>query len=138
MSERILPVPDESSAPYWEAAARHVLRLPKCSRCGEFSLPPDLTCPNCHSLEPEFVYEAVSGQGTVKTWTVIRRSFLQGFELPFMLVDVQLDDQPGVRMIGKLVDGADTPIRRGDAVKVTFEDLAPGVAVPAFTLAARP
>jgi uncharacterized OB-fold protein len=137
MTDRILPVPDESSAPYWAAAAKHVLKLPRCAQCGAFSLPPDLTCPNCHTLEPGYRYEEVSGRGKVRTWTVVRHSFLQGFELPFMLVDVQLDDQPGVRMIGQLLDGADTPIQLGDAVEVAFEDLAPGVSVPAFRKAVQ-
>jgi uncharacterized OB-fold protein len=137
MTDRILPVPDETSAPYWAAAAEHVLKLPRCKQCGKFSLPPDMTCPNCHSLEPGFSYEPVSGRGTVRTWTVVRHSFLQGFELPFMLVDVQLDEQPEVRMIGQLVDGPHTPIGLGDAVEVAFEDLAPGIAVPAFRKAPR-
>jgi hypothetical protein len=28
------PVPDDQSAGYWEAAARHVLAIARCSRCG--------------------------------------------------------------------------------------------------------
>ena len=66
----------------------------------------------------------------------IRHSFLSGFELPFLLVDVELDEQPQVRLIGRLVDGPNTPLNLGDAVTVTFDDLAPGMAVPAFTRAA--
>lgn len=131
---RPLPVPDEVSAPYWAACADHVLTLPRCSRCGEFTLPPDSTCPHCHSFDPQFSFEPVSGAGKVRTWTVIRRSFLQGFDKPFLLVDVQLDEQPTVRMIGRLLDGPETPLRVGDRVCVAFEDLAPGISVPAFTL----
>jgi uncharacterized OB-fold protein len=131
---RPLPVPDASSAPYWAACADHVLKLPRCARCGVFTLPPDVACPNCHSLEPDFAYERVSGRGRVRTWTVIRQSFLPGFDVPFALVDVELDDQPQVRMIGRLLDGPDAPLRVGDAVRVDFEDLAPGVSVPAFRL----
>src|SRR6516164_2178825 len=132
MTDRILPAPDESSAPYWEAAAEHVLKLPRCSICHEFTLPPDITCPNCHTLDPNFTWEAVSGRGRIRTWTVVRHSFLKGFELPFMLVDVQLDEQPKVRMIGQLLDGADAPVSIGDAVMVAFEDLASDLSLPAF------
>ena len=132
MTDRILPVPDETSAPYWAAAAKHILKLPRCSNCAEFTLPPDITCPACHTLKPNFSYEEVSGRGKVRSWTVVRHSFLKGFELPFMLVDVQLDDQPQVRLIGQLLDGPDTHINLGDAVAVAFEDLAPGVSIPAF------
>jgi len=37
-------------------------------------------------------------------------------------------------MIGRLLDGPDVPLRIGDRVTVAFEDLAPGIAVPAFAL----
>ncbi len=137
MTERILPVPDETSKPFWEAAARHVLKLPRCSKCAAYSLPPDITCPSCHTLEPDFSYEEVSGRGKVRSWTVVRHSFLRGFKLPFVLLDVQLDDQPGVRLIGQLLDGPDTPIHLGDAVAIAFEDVAAGIAIPAFRKADR-
>jgi hypothetical protein len=134
MSSRPLPVPDETSAPYWAAAAEHELTLPRCSHCHEFTFPPDSTCPNCHSMDPQFTFEPVSGAGTVRTWTVIRRSFLQGFDTPFLLVDVQLDEQPAVRLIGRLLEGPETPLNTGDRVAIAFEDLAPGISVPAFSL----
>ena len=135
MTNRPLPVRDETSAPYWAACAEHVLKLPRCSSCGEFTLPPDVTCPHCQSPEPDFTFEPVSGRGKVRTWTVIRHSFLSGFEVPFLLVDVELDDQPHIRMVGRLVDGPETPLRIGDRVAVAFEDLSSDIAVPAFTLA---
>jgi uncharacterized protein len=37
-------------------------------------------------------------------------------------------------VIGRLLDGPDAPLQVGTAVRVGFEDLAPGVAVPAFSL----
>lgn len=132
MNGPILPVPDEVSAEFWSAAARHVLVLPRCSDCDRVAFPPTIACPNCLSLDPRFVWREESGMGTVRTWTVVRHSFLSGFELPFVLVDVQLDDHPHVRLIGRLVDGPDAPIAIGDRVALAFDDLAPGVAVPAF------
>jgi hypothetical protein len=113
----------------------------RCSRCRAWVLPPDLTCPACRSTDPAFVFEPVSGRGAVRSWTVMRQSFLPGFadEVPFLLVDVELDldGQPGpsdVRMIGRLLDGPDTPVRLGAPVTVAFEDVADGLAVPAFRL----
>jgi uncharacterized OB-fold protein len=127
MTERVLPEPDELSAPFWAAAAEHVLTLARCSRCGRTTLPPDVTCPHCHTTEPAFSFEPVEGGG-------VRQSFLPGFEadLPFVLVDVALDAQPDVRLIGRLLDGVDAPLAVGTAVTVAFEDVAPAVAVPAF------
>jgi len=69
---------------------------------------------------------------------VIRQSFLPGFDTPFVLVDVELAAQPDVRLIGRLVDGPAAALRLGAPVRLTFEDLAPGISVPAFTLEAAP
>lgn len=134
---RPVPVPDESSRPYWDSAARHVLSAARCSRCGALSLPPDQICTHCGSTDPQFGFVPVSGKGAVRSWTIVRRSFLPGFtaDLPFLLVDVELADQPGLRLIGRLVDGPDAPVAIGTPVRAAFEDVAPGVAVPAFELA---
>ena len=138
-----MPVPDDESAPYWAATADGRLVLPRCSRCGRVSHPPGPVCPRCHTTNPEFTFDAAATRGVVRSWTVIRQSFLPGFDgdLPFVLVDVALevvddDAEAGdeVRLIGRLLDGPDAPMRIGDAVEVRFEQLADGVAVPAFTL----
>jgi hypothetical protein len=67
----------------------------------------------------------------------MRQSFLPGFDddVPFMLVDVELSDPAGIRLIGRLLDGAEADLRAGAPVRLAFEDLGPGVAVPAFVLA---
>lgn len=127
-------VPDENSAPYWQAAAEHRLVLARCSDCLAFSHPPDSVCPYCGSTQPEFVFTPVSGRGVVKSWTVVRRSFLPGFDLPFVLVDVELVEQDDLRLIGRLLLGAELSPRVGDAVTLAFEDVAPGFAVPGFAL----
>lgn len=133
---RPLPVPDETSAPFWAAAAEHVLTAAQCRRCHAFTLPPDVTCPHCGSTEPEFAFAAVGDRGTVRSWTVVRQALLPGFsaEVPFVLVDVELDEQPELRIIGRLLGGEAAELRIGAAVRVRFEDLAPGVSVPAFEL----
>ena len=132
---RPVPVPDASSAPYWEAAARHELVLARCADCAALTVPPDQVCPHCGSTDPRFTFAPVSGRGTVRSWTVVRQSFLPGFDVPFRLVDVELAEQPELRLIGRLLDGPDAAVRVGSPVTVGFEDLADGVAVPAFTLA---
>jgi hypothetical protein len=74
----------------------------------------------------------------VRSWTVVRQSFLPGFDddIPFVLVDVELTEAPGIRLIGRLLDGAAATLRVGMPVTLAFEDLGPGVSVPAFELAA--
>ena len=116
---RPVPVPDERSAPFWEAAAAHVLTVARCSRCEMFSIPPDIVCSHCHRRDPAFVFEPVSGRGSLRSWTVVRQSFLPGFDddLPFVLADVELDEQADLRMIGRLLDGPDVALHIGDRVR---------------------
>jgi hypothetical protein len=131
-----VPVPDVSSQPFWDAAAEHRLVLARCARCDTLCHPPDAACPRCGSPDPEFSYVSVEGDGAIRSWTVIRQSFLQGFDVPFVLVDVELAVQPGLRLIGRLLDGPEAPLGLGVPVRLAFEDIAAGVAVPAFTLEA--
>jgi hypothetical protein len=101
--------------------------------------PPDVMCPHCHSTDPAFEFTPVSGLGIVRSWTVMRRSFLPGFDgdLPFVLVDVELSEQSDLRIIGRLIDGETDALAVGARVYPAFEDVAAGVAVPAFVLEER-
>lgn len=135
-----VPVPDERSAGFWEATARGELALACCARCGRLTHPPDVACPHCLSTDPDFSFVPVDGRGTVRSWTVLRDSFLPGFasDIPFVLVDVELDAQADLRLIGRLVDGPDAALHLGDRVVTVFDRVADGVAVPAFALEATP
>lgn len=135
---RPLPVADEQSAPYWEAASRHELVLARCSICGQLAHPPDVVCPHCGSTEPHFGFVPVEGTGVVRSWTIVRQSFLPGFDVPFTLLDVELDAQEDLRMIGRLLDPSEEPVALGARVHVAFEDLADEISVPAFVLDERP
>jgi uncharacterized OB-fold protein len=96
-----------------------------------------VACVGCSSVDAVFHFEPVSGRGIIRSWTVVRQSFLPGFEddLPYVLVDVELDEQADLRMIGRLLDGPDAPLRLGACVIVAFEDLDERISVPAFVLA---
>lgn len=136
---RPVPLPDEQSAPFWAAAAQHILTVARCGQCGAFTVPPDVVCTHCGSTDPQFEFTAVSGQGIVRSWTTVRQAFLPGFDddLPFTLVDVELVEQADLRLIGRLIGGPEAAavVSLGAAVVVGFEDITPGIAVPAFELA---
>jgi uncharacterized OB-fold protein len=134
-----VPVPDDASAGFWEAAARGVLAFPYCGRCDGVVFPPVGVCPNCGSTDPELRDRPVDGGGTVRSWTVVRDAFVPGFaeETPVVLVDVELEQAPSVRMIGRLIDGPDAPLRLGDRVNVVFEPVGEELSVPAFELMQR-
>lgn len=133
-----LPVPDPLSEEFWRAAGSHVLAVQRCAACGWYTHPPDVICVNCLSPERAFRSERVSGRGRVRSWTVMRDAFLPGFrpDVPYVVVDVELEEQAGLRMIGQLV-GTDDGLALDAPVEVSFDDVAEGMAVPQFRLAAR-
>ncbi|MFC3175423.1 Zn-ribbon domain-containing OB-fold protein [Novosphingobium bradum] len=135
-SQRPIPVPDANSAGHWEAAARHVFALARCPDCQRFSHPPDGICASCGAINPAFEFVPLSGNGRVRSWTVIRQALLPGFDrlVPYVLVDVELAEQADLRVIGRLLDGPEAEVTIGDAVKVEFDDVAEGVSIPEFRL----
>jgi hypothetical protein len=67
-------------------------------------------------------------------------AFLPGFTpyVPYVVAAVELEEQAGLRMVARLVDGPDGPLGYGAAVETRFDDVAPGVAIPVFGLAPAP
>ena len=133
---RPVPVPDELSEPFWTGTARGELRVARCTACTAFVHPPAAVCSCCGNAAP-LAFGPVTKRGVVRSWTVVRQGFLPGFEdlVPYVLVDVELEGAPGVRLIGRLIDGLGAlPLGLESVVAVDFEMLGDGSAVPAFTL----
>ena len=136
MTDRPVPVPDDRSAPYWNAAAQDSLVITRCQTCRRYSHPPDVVCPHCGEDAANAAFEAVPGTGRLRSWTVIHQSFIPGFETPYVVVDVELDEVDGVRLIGRLLDGGADSLDVDTPVEVAFERLGGAMAVPAFRLLA--
>jgi uncharacterized protein len=130
------PVPDERSEDYWRSTSDGVLALQRCTHCGHFAHPPVLVCPACQDPHPSFRFEPVSGRGVIRTWTVMHMAFLPAFEadVPWVIVHVELEEQPGLRFLATLVDGPDAEFTIGSPVEVVFETLPGGLVLPQFQL----
>jgi len=115
---RPLPQPDADTAFFWDACARGELAILRCTACRRWVHYPRPRCPGCGAttLEPE----RVSGRGTVHSFTVTHFP-VPGFEPPFAVVLVDLDDAPGVRLVSNLVGVEPADVRIGTKVEVTFE-----------------
>ena len=108
--------------------------MQRCSECGWYNYPPNVICTSCLADPPKFEWAAVSGTGRVKTWTVMRDSFLPGFDddVPYVVADVELAKQAVLRMVARLVGIDEHQVRLGLPVEVVFDDVADGLAVPQF------
>ena len=104
MTDKPLPTPDRDSAPYWEGIAAGEVRLQRCSDCGAWRWPARAICNRCRSFAAEWV--KASGLGTVVSWIRTHQLFIRSFEqdVPYVTVEVQLDEQDDIRLIGRLAE----------------------------------
>jgi uncharacterized OB-fold protein len=107
------------AAPFWGAARGGRLVVQRCPACGQYQHYPRPWCTNCLHEEPEFV--DASGEGTIYTFTVIRRSPIPAFaaRVPYVLAFVDLDE--GVRIVTNIVDCDPEAVRIGQRVRARFE-----------------
>lgn len=131
---RPVPAPDEVSRFYWEAAAGHRLALQRCRACHQMQYPPEICCVHCQTQEFEII--ETSGRGVIYSYSVVERPLHAGFvdALPYIVAFVELDDQPGLRILTNLVDvPTGTSLSCGLPVEVTFEERG-SVTLPQFRL----
>ena len=136
---RPVPVPDELSQGFWDAANDQKLVVQQCTKCGWMSYPPDLICPNCLATDRDFTWTPLSGRGTLRSWTIVRTAFLPGFasHVPYVVAAVEMEEQKGLRLTARLLDGADATLSYGSPVETLFDEVAEGVRVPVFRLVGR-
>ena len=132
---RPVPVPNEMTKPFWEAARQGVVAMQRCQSCGHFQHPPYPTCVNCMSIELKF--EPVAGKGKIYAYTIMYHAGDKRFAaaVPYASIIVELDDAPGALMAGNLLDAPYTEAKVGRRVEVTFERLTDDISLPQFKLA---
>jgi uncharacterized protein len=128
--ERVAPPMTDRTAEFWSAGADGVLRIARCQACGWRVHPPRPVCPRCRGSELRF--EDVSGRGNVHSWTINRYQWTPGMEPPYVLAEVELLEQEGLRLLTNIVGCAPEEVRIGMPVTVVFER-AGDAWVPVFT-----
>jgi uncharacterized OB-fold protein len=129
-----LEVPaDQWTQPFWDAAAAHTLRVPRCSDCGRFRWPPGPFCPGCQSQWVEWV---APGRARIYSFTLVPEPATEAGQAPRVLAPalVEFDDAPGVRLIASIVDAPIDRIAIGAALEVGWIAAADAT-VPVFRLA---
>lgn len=114
-----VPVPDPDTAGYWQAAQNGELRLQWCRDCSRFQHFPAPRCGRC--LGTNLDWRQVSGRGTVYSFTVVHHAVVPGYDPPYVVVWVELEEQPGLRVLANLTDASAEDARIGLPVQVHFE-----------------
>jgi uncharacterized OB-fold protein len=141
-----LPLPttdDPADAPFWAASLRGELAVQACADCGLARHPPRVMCPKCQSTAVR--WSAASGRGRIWSFAVPAPPLLPAFAalVPYVVAVVELDDHPGLRVVGPMLNAAadamtgvdPADIRIGAAVRCGFLRLAEDVALPGWRLA---
>ncbi|WP_094294175.1 Zn-ribbon domain-containing OB-fold protein [Mycobacterium neumannii] len=115
---RILPPLDDTSRPYWTGGAEGRLLIAHCAACRRYVHPPRPVCPTC-GTDPEFV--AVSGRGTVFTYTVCHQQFNPSVPTPFVVALIELSEDAGTRLIANVVDCDPDAVYSGMPVELRFQ-----------------
>jgi uncharacterized protein len=135
--------------PYFRYCAQGEFRLQKCAGCGLLRYPPGTACPWCASAEASWV--PVEGRGAVHSYMEVHHSVQPAFQqfVPYLVLLVDLDTQRGMpsehealRVVGNFVDSAGKlappelgkRVGIGTRVRMTFTQVADGLALPQWTL----
>jgi uncharacterized protein len=124
MSATFSPLDEAEAAPFFHAAARGELRIQTCTGCGRRRFPPRPMCPWCHSLDSEWRLQ--SRRGRIWSFAVPHPPLLPAFvdEAPYVVVVVELEEDPGIRLVGNIVREVD-----GSIGSITSEELMIGANV---------
>ncbi len=93
-----------------------------CAECGHVQHPPTDVCAACQSFA--FTERESAGHGRIESAIVVHHPVhpLLKQRCPYSVVLVTLDDVPGVRVIGNVVNRAPRDVAIGQRVRVVFEE----------------
>jgi uncharacterized OB-fold protein len=128
LSQRPRPAVTALTAPFWAAARDGELVRPVCGECGSSFFTPQIACPRC--LSEDWIYEPSSGRGDVYSSTVVHRAPLPGFEPPYRIAIIDLEE--GWSMLSNIVPAGEQPIPIGTPVEVAFVVVDDALTLPAF------
>jgi uncharacterized OB-fold protein len=115
---RMLPKLHEHNRAFWTGGADGQLLIDRCTQCALWVSPPAADCPDCGGA---LVPRAVSGHGTVFTYTVNYQPFNPAVPVPYVIAIVELAEQPDLRIASNIVDCEPDSVYIGLPVEVRFE-----------------
>ena len=129
------PISPEVTRPFWEAAKRHELVMPRCTTCDHLFFYPRSECPRCLSNQLEWV--RVSGRGRLHTYTIVYQPANAAFrdDTPYIYAVVQLDEGP--RMVSNVVQCDLDAVKVDMPLEAIFDDVTPECTLVKFKPASR-
>jgi uncharacterized OB-fold protein len=115
---RVCPKITDRNAHFWQGGADGLLRVLRCQSCGTYLHPPTAACWSCRSMD--VVPEVLSGRGVVYAYTINHYRWLPDMEPPYVVAEVELAEQEGLRLMTNIVGCEVEEVRTGMEVQVLF------------------
>lgn len=116
---RVLPRVTPANEHFWRGGAEGELRILRCREDGTWIHPPAPVCPTCYGKD--VAADAVSGRATVATFTLNHQPWVPAPDHPYAIAIVELDEQPGLRLMTNVVNCPAEDVHIGMRVRVLFE-----------------
>jgi uncharacterized OB-fold protein len=115
-----VPSPDGLDAPFWAGLDQDELRVQTCRSCGTRQFP-EWICHHC--LGFDLGWAPVAPTGTIYSWERVWNPSHPAVAagLPYLVVLVQVDEAPAVRMIGNLLGDPMQAAEIDAPVRASFE-----------------
>jgi uncharacterized OB-fold protein len=127
---RIKPAVNEENEHFWKGGADGELCFLRCKACRSYIHPPAPICGEC--LGREYAPEAVSGRARLVTFTVNHQPWIPGFDPPYVIAIVEIEEQPSVRLTTNIVNCEAEALQIGMPLEVLFEPLDEETYLPLF------
>ena len=126
------PIPEYGAESYWQACNEERLSMQRCANCLRLRWHPSPRCGECGS--ENFNWDTLSGKGKINTWTVVTHPVHPAAveKVPYVVVVVELDEQPGLLMISNLIDCDPKDIRFEQPVEAHYIAHPNGQKIPVF------
>jgi uncharacterized OB-fold protein len=115
---RMLPTLTDANRAFWTGGADGRLHIAWCATCELWVQPPATSCPQCQG---DLVARAVSGRGTVLTYTVNHQPYMPTVPVPYVIALVELEEQADLRIATNIVGCEPDSVHIGQPVDVRFE-----------------
>lgn len=127
---RLLPLLTDSNRHFWEGGGEDKLNFLHCPDCSHYVHPPLPNCPLC--MQRDLEVRTVSGRASLLSWTVNHQPWIPGFDPPYVIALVAIEEQPTLRLMTNIVDCKIENLVDGLQLEVVFENAGEGVFLPLF------
>ncbi|PBC35963.1 DNA-binding protein [Rhodococcus sp. ACPA4] len=117
----VVPDPEGLDARFWEGTRAEEIWIQQCNACSNFQWLPEWVCHHCNSFDLGF--SRVAPSGTIYSWERVWHPSTPALasHCPFVVVVIELDSAPGIRLVGNLVGDSRQSVSIGTPVEAVFE-----------------